>query len=181
MVAFPRFVAELDIPTRPEDLAVRYHNQYAKEALRDAVERWWQHDKGFKSRFTREAKTRFHHFERREKYKRRKARIYHSTLDLVATGNSREEMLTRAKIQIGGTAEKGTLSVTFSTRFAFRGGTGRFQKQSRQAMTIEKMKREVEDCDGQDAELVAKWTLEGYMQRLNAHRTSRKRIRLPKK
>lgn len=184
MAAFPRFVCELDVPTRPEDLAVRYHNKYVKEALRDAVERWWQHEKGFKSRFTRAAKTRFHHFERQEKYKRFKARKYHSTLDLVKTGDSRQQMFTQAKFTVGGSAEggKGPISVTFETRFAFKGGTGRFRKQgTNQEQVILQMKAELEDCDAQDAELIAKWTLEGYMKRINAHRTTRKRVRLPKR
>ena len=188
MGALPQFVCQLDIPTRAEDLAIRYHNKYAKEALKDAVIRWHgadRHDaasKGFPSRFTREAKTRFHHFERTEKYKRFKARKYHSTLDLVKTGDSREEMLHRFKIELGGTAEKGTITVTLTMRFAFRGGSGRFRKQdTRQEVVVQKMLLELQDCDQRDAEMVAKWTLEGYMKRVNEHRSTRKRIRLPKR
>ena len=180
MGALPQFVCELDIPTRTEDLAIRHHNKYVKEALFDAVVRWHGHAEGFKTRFKREAKTRFHHFERQEKYKRYKARRYHSTVDLIKTGKSKEQMLSQAKIQIGGTAEKGTITVTVSMRFAFRGGTGRFRKETHQGVTIEQMRIEVQDCDAKDAELVSKWTLEGYMKRINSHRASRKRIRLPK-
>jgi hypothetical protein len=182
MGAFPTFLCELDIPTRAEDLAKRYHNKYAKEALFDAVVRWQGHDKGFKARFTREAKTRFHHFERQEKYKRFKARKYHSTMDLVKTGKSRERMLNQAKIQIGGSAEGGNITVTVTMQFDFKGGTGNFRKQgTQQEQNILKMKAELEDCDQQDAEMIAKWTIEGYMKRLNAHRSTRKRIRLPKR
>lgn len=174
MGAFPRFVCELDVPTRAEDLAKRYHNKYAKEALFDAVVRWQGHEKGFKARFTRDAKTRFHHFERQEKYKQQKARKYHSTLDLVKTGKSRERMFNQAKIQIGGSAEGGNLTVTITMRFDFKEGT-------RQEQTILAMKAELEDCDQQDADMICKWMLEGYMKRLNNHRTTRKRLRLPKR
>jgi len=185
---FPMLVCELDVPDRPEDMAIRWHNRYFKEALFDAVVRWHgasRHEsgsKGFPARFTREAKTRFHHFERSEKYKRMKARRYHSTLDLVKSGDSREEMLNRVKVQIGGTAEGKTITVTLTMRFAFKGGSGRFRKEgTRQQVTVERMLVELTTCDQQDAELIAKWTLEGYMDRLNRHRSSRKRIRLPKR
>jgi hypothetical protein len=182
MGAFPQFVCELDIPTRPEDLAIRYHNKYAKEALFDAVVKWHGSEDGFKTRFKREAKQRFHHFERSEKYKRYKARRYHSTVDLIKTGASKQQMLSQAKIQIGGTGEKGNLTVTVSMRFAFKGGAGRFRKQgTNQEVVVAKMLLELQDCDGKDAELIARWTLDGYMKRLNAHRSARKRIRLPKR
>lgn len=182
MGALPQFVCDLDIPTRAEDLAVRYHNKYAKEALRDAVEKWQGHDKGFPTRFKREAKTRFHHFERTEKYKAQKQKRYRSSLDLVKSGDTRYEMLHRFKIELGGTAEKGTIHVTLTMRFAFRGGSGRFRKQgTTQEVTVQKMMLELQDCDQQDAELIAKWTLEGYMKRVNEHRSARKRVRLPKR
>lgn len=178
----PLLVCTLDVPSRAEDMAVRYHNKYAKEALFDAVVKWHGSEQGFKTRFKREAKTRFKHFERSQKYKAMKARKYHSTVDLIKSGDSKEQMLTRAQIQIGGTAEKGTLSVTIKMRFAFKGGTGRFRKgESRQALVIEKMIAEVSDCDEKDAELIAKWTLDGYMKRVKDHRSNRKRLRLPKK
>lgn len=181
MGAMPQMVCTLDIPTRAEDLAIRYHNKYLKEALFDAVVRWQGHEDGFKARFKREAKTRFHHFERAPKYKAMKARKYHSTVDLIKTGDSKEEMLHRFKVQIGGTAENKSITVTIRTRFAFKGGTGRFRKDTQQALKIERMIAEVQDCDEKDGEMVAKWTLEGYMKRLKEHRSARKRIRLPKR
>jgi hypothetical protein len=180
---FPLLVCELDVPERPEDLTKRDHNKYAKEALFDAVVRWHGHrESGFPTRFQREAKTRFRHFERSEKYKRMKARKYHSTVDLIKSGDSKESMLTRVKIAVGGTAVKDTLHATATMRFAFKGGSGRFRTQgTRQEVTVERMLVELQTCDQQDAELIAKWLLEGYMQRLNNHRKTRKRIRIPKK
>lgn len=179
----PQFVCELEIPTRPEDLVRRYHNQYMKEAVREAAERWWQHEDGFKSRFKREAKTRFHHFERQEKYKQQKARKYHSTVDLIKTGKSKEYMLSVMKFQIGGSAEGGKKAITLSmtTRFAFKGGTGRMRNESAQGLKIQQMQLELQDADERDGQMISKWILEGYMRRLNQHRQSRRRVRLPKK
>lgn len=200
----PKTIWVIDVPERPADLAKRYHNKYAKESLRETVDKWHGHHEGFRKHFRRDARERYNHFPRSEKYKRAKARgvkvdgrKYYSTTDLIKTGRTREQMLGKNKITVGGTAEGKNLRATLTLRFPFKGGTGRFRslavpknlaqmiKQNKittavihQALTIQKMRIELERFDEEDPRLLAQWFLELYMDKVRNHRGGRKRVRI---
>lgn len=201
----PKTIWIIDVPERPADLAKRYHNKYAKDALRDTLAWWHKHADGFRDHFERDNREKFRHFPRTEKYKRAKARgvlvegkRYYSTVDLVKTGRTKEKMLKEAKITASGTAEGKTLTGNIILRFPFRGGTGRFRRLHRvpqnlnqlirqnkvrdeimhQAVTIQKMRIELERFDEGDPRLLAERFLREYMQRVEAHRGGRKKIKI---
>jgi hypothetical protein len=184
----PKTVWLIEVPERAEDIAKRWHNKYAKDALRETVERWHGHERGFKKHWRRDARQRYNHFPRSEKYKKMKARVYHSTVDLIKTGDTKEKMTHEYKITASGTAEGRTLRASLILRFPFKGGTGRFRKPRRPTRaslrawaaieTIQKMKIELQRMDEEDPELLAKWFLEAYMKKCRDHRASRKRIRI---
>lgn len=177
---FPNFVWVIEVPQRSADLARRHHNKYAKEALGEAVEKWHQHKQGFPEHFTRAAREKFNHFPRTARYKRYKQRRYHSTIDLVKTGRTKRRMLSQWKLRLGGSATGGNLNVTLVLSFPFKGGTGSFRKEgTTQSVTIEKMITELQRFDEDDPELLAKFFGEAYWKRVEQHRASRKRIRIP--
>ncbi|MBW3543449.1 MAG: hypothetical protein KY476_24620 [Planctomycetes bacterium] len=174
----PKSVYWIEVPMRADDLAKRYHNQYAKEAIRETLEKWHGSEKGFKKHFRRDARERYDHFPRSEKYKRFKARRYHSTVDLIKTGQTKRYMQMVYKITAGGTAVGKTLRATLILRFPFKGGTGRFRKVSQQQVSIEKMRIELERFDDEDPKILAQWFLAAYMRRVRNHRANRKRVRI---
>src|SRR5687768_16788977 len=98
----PKMIWVIDVPERPADLAKRWHNKYAKEALRETIEKWHGHQQGFAKHFRRDARYRYNHAPRSEKYKRYKQRRYHSTVDLIKTGRTKRRMLSTYKVTVGG-------------------------------------------------------------------------------
>ena len=200
----PKTIWIIDVPMRQEDMAKRYHNKYAKEALRETLDHWHGAPQGFRKHFQRDARERYHHFPRSEKYKRAKARgikvegkRYYSTVDLIKTGRTKELMLHNKRITVSGTADGKNLRGTIILRFPFKGGTGRFRNPSvpknlvqlikqdqlrekviHQALTIQKMRIELERFDEEDPKLLARWFLERYMKKVAAHRGGRKRVRI---
>jgi hypothetical protein len=201
----PKTIWVIDVPVRPDDLAKRWHNKYAKAALRDTLEWWHKHPDGFKDHFERGNREKFQHFPRTEKYKRAKAKgvkvdgkRYFSTVDLVKTSRTKEHMRKNKKITVGGTAVGDTLRGTLILRFPFKGGTGRLRQLHRvpknlielikqdklrekvlhQALTIQKMRIELERFDEDDPRLLAEHFLRAYMQKVEAHRAGRKRTRI---
>lgn len=186
----PNFIWVIEVPERPSDLAKRWHNKYAKEALREAVEKWHGDKQGFAKHFRRDARERYQHFPRAEKYKQFKARKYKSTVDLIKTGRTKTRMLSQWKMQAGGSAEGGNLSATLILTFPFKGGTGRFRNdiqrsanRQRQAELnqrwILRMRTELQRFDEQDPLLLADWFKQFYMKKVDAHRAGRKRLRKP--
>lgn len=172
----------MEVPQRPHDLATRYHNKYAKEALAEAMETWHQHRQGFPEHFKRDARQKFNHFPRSEKYKRAKQRRYHSTVDLIKTGRTQRRMTSQWKLRMSGSASGGNLGVTLILTFPFKGGSGRFRKEgTHQSVTIENMIKELQRFDDDDPVLLAKFFGEAYWRRVEAHRSNRKRIRIPTK
>lgn len=185
----PNFVWVIEVPERAADLARRYHNQYAKEALRETIEQWHDSPKGFPKHFKRDARQRYRHFKRDEKYKRMKARKYHSTVDLIKTGRTQRRMESQYKLRLGGSATGGNLSVNLILSFPFKGGSGRFrtnldrghrQMQAEQNWKwIEQMKIELQRFDDEDPKILARWFKANYMKRVEQHRAARKRKRIP--
>lgn len=175
----PKTIWIIDVPTRPDDLAKRWHNKFAKDALRETLERWHQSPQGFKKNWQRDAKQTKNHFPRSEKYKRFKARKYHSTIDLIKTGATKHHMQHGGKVTIRGTADGKNLAATLTLTFPFRGGTGRFRKKfTHQQVTIQKMIIELQRMDDKDPPLLARWFLEAYMKKVRDFRSNRKRIRV---
>lgn len=177
----PNWIWVIEVPERAHDLATRYHNKYAKEAIRETMEKWHGHgSKGFQKHYRRDARERYNHFPRTEKYKRYKARRFKSTLDHVKTGRSKRRMTTQYKFRAGGSASGGNLSATLILTFPFKGGTGRFRKEgTHQQFTIEKMILELQRFDEEDPKNLAQWFKEAYMKKVEQHRSKRKRIRIP--
>lgn len=175
----PKTIWVIDVPTRPDDLAKRWHNKFAKDALRETLERWHKSPQGFRKHFRRDARQRYDHFPRQEKYKRYKARKYHSTVDLVKTGMTKHHMQQEGKVTIRGTAEGRDLAASLILRFPFRGGTGRFRKKlTRQQVSIQRMIIELQRFDAEDPPLLARWFLAAYMRKVKDFRSARKRIRI---
>lgn len=185
----PKTIWIIDVPTRPDDLAKRWHNKFAKDALRETLERWHKSPQGFKKHYRRDARQRYNHFPRSDKYKRFKARKYHSTIDHIKTGRSKHNMEHGGKVTISGTAEGKNLSATLTLRFPFKGGTGRARqnrrnnrfsvlKPTQQMVSIQKMIIELKRMDSEDPPLLARWFFEAYMKKVRDFRSNRKRIRV---
>lgn len=177
---FPSFVWVIDVPQRPSDLARRYHNKYAKEAIREAIEKWHQHESGFKKHYRRDARQRYRHFPRSPKYLKYKAKRWKSSVDHILTGRSKRRMTSQWKTTVGGSAEGKNLNATLILTFPFKGGSGRFRKPNhRSAQLIQKLVIELQRFDEEDPVLLAKWFGEFYMEKVEKHRANRKRIRMP--
>src|SRR5947209_5697413 len=96
----PKLSLEVDIPLRADDIAKRHHNRMVKESLNEVLIA--HHRFRIPGHFERSAHGKYGYAQRSEKYMREKARRYHSTVDLVKTGKSKQRMLTEQKITIGG-------------------------------------------------------------------------------
>lgn len=176
-------VLETDIPTRPEDIAQRHHNRFAKEAMRRVL--ITHHEKRIPVHFTKVAHQKYGYQSRTLKYMKAKARKYHSTTDLIKTGNTRRQMTSAGgrKITIGGAAEGGkkALEGTLTLRFPFPGGTGRFRKEdTHQQVTIQQMNKEIKAITPEERHEIAKQLMKEYWSQVNQFRGKRRRRRKPK-
>lgn len=136
----------LSVPTRAEDMVLRRHNKFAKDALREVLVD--HHADTLPRHFRREAHSRYGYAPRHPKYIRWKQKTFNTGgLDLVKTGESRKSMLaTPPTIRMSGSAEGGKkeLSGKLLLRFSFKGGAGRFRKQgTRQERVVKQMIDEV--------------------------------------
>lgn len=90
-------------PLLNERSFLRLHNRAAKDALRE--EGLKHHKERIPQHFTRAAAGKYGHRRRKEAYMRYKARKFRSVLDLVKSGQTRQDMInTPPKIRIGGKA-----------------------------------------------------------------------------
>ena len=179
----------MDVPTRAADLSRRLHNKFAKEAIRETIEDYHDRKSGFAKHWRRDARQRYNHKPRNPKYQAIKAKKYRSTIDIKKTGLTEQKMLSEWKVTSGGNAGDKTLNVTLIVRFPFKGGTGSFrtnkkrsaqrQRQAEQNWRwIEQMKIELQRFDDKDpVELAAEFG-KRYWAKVEAHRGSRKRIRI---
>jgi hypothetical protein len=174
---------EIDTPTRPEDIAKRHHNRFAKEAMKRVLTT--HHEKRIPGHFTKAAHQKYGYKTRTLKYMKAKARKYHSTTDLIKTGTSQRQMTSPSgrKITVGGAAEGGKKSLegTLTMRFAWPGGSGRFRKENTiQEVTAEQMKKEMQATTAEERQQMAKQFLHEYFAQVEQYRGSRKRVRMPK-
>jgi hypothetical protein len=179
---FNAFVLTIDTPTRPEDIAKRHHNKFAKEAMNRMLVT--HHEQRLPKHFENDAHTKYGYADRSNKYKVSKLRKFHSITDLVKTGASRRKILSKSarKITIGGAAEGGKkgLTGTLEVRFSFLGGTGRFRrKDTHQEVSVEQMKKEVRATTRQERREMAKQCWREYWAQVKEFRGSRKRVRMP--
>ena len=168
----------IDIPTRPGDIAGRFHNLYVKQALFEALR--LHHKKNIPLHFAPGAPSKYGYAKRSFKYNREKQRKYGgNAVDLVKTGASREHMTHNMELHSSGAAEgsKKPVSATLRLRFPFKGGAGRYKSDTPlyRTITIDQMRREMQAMTDQERAEFAGifWrTYWGYVQR---HRSKRKR------
>lgn len=170
-------IVELDVPGLPEDMALRMHNRFAKESLREAMQT--HHRKNFRRHVTPGNRERYGHQPRQPKYREWKQRRYGRDIDLVKTGRSMRDMArTMPDIRIGGAAEGGRKGLTgsYRLRFAWKGGTGA-QKTIRTGVSTAQMLTEMARWSDDEAREASANFVTGYWQRVEQWRGSRKRIR----
>lgn len=178
----PQIIFTLDVPTRPADLAKRWHNKYAKEAARYMIER--HHEENVPKHFKRSARSRYGYRPRDPKYVRKKQRRWkQGGMDLVKTGRTRRYMTNQYKLRLGGTADKGTLTATLILRFPFKGGTGKWRRPAgprgaRAQITIQTMIGEMQSFAADEPPQLLRWFEEEYWRQVENHRSSRKRTRI---
>lgn len=164
----------------PQDIPERQHNVFAKQALRETLERYHRDRNAFPRKFKRGNRQLYGFQPRQEAYvKYKQKRWRQGGMDMVKRGRTRAWMNMAYKLRLGGTAVAKTLSATLVTTFPFKGGSGRFRKpQSRQAITIERMIQELQRFADDEPRLMAMWFYEAYMRQATEYRRTRKRIRI---
>lgn len=164
----------------PKDISDRRHNQFAKQAMRYALERYHEDKRGFPRHFKREGRRLYDYDARDVKYVRAKQKRYKTGgLDMVKTGRTRRWMLAARRISVGGTAIGKTLTGTLKLRFPFKGGTGKFRKPtSHGAITIQQLVAEMQRFADDEPPLVAQWFHEEYMRQVEEFRRGRQRKRV---
>lgn len=138
--------AQITVPALGELLArnaSRAHNRVAKQAVRDVLTAHWQ--KRIPLHFTRPAHGRYGYAQRSPRYRFQKQKKFGSSIDLVRTGRTRQQMTSQAQITVAGTATAGTIRGNLTLRFPFPGGGLRFKAApgTRQRVTIEQMASEI--------------------------------------
>lgn len=191
MIPLP--VVEFTPPAMPEDLAQRYHNQFAKQALRETLaEHWRRHTR---THFQKYAGLRYNYRRRGVRYNEFKRRRFGEAIDMVFTGDTRREMTgKRPKITVGGAAVGGQKSLDgrYKLRFAFakRVQTNyakRVERSKKKGYTIQpkhnilpQLRREIEAWAGDEVTWARQYFLDRYMEKLNRFRGRRKRVRKPR-
>ena len=178
----PPMIFVIEIPTRPEDIAKRYHNKIVREAMTATAEQ--HHKKHVPDHFKATNRQRYNHAPRSKKYLAYKIKRFRHRTDLVLTGRTKDWMTRAYKLRIGGNAEAGTTKATMILTFPFKGGTGRFKdpqtfKAAQAQKTIQMMIREMETFADDEKKRLADWFLEYYMRGVEKFRSGRKRIRKP--
>jgi len=178
----PNFIWVVEVPERPADLAKRYHNKYAKEALAEAME--YHHEKHIPRHFTRPARRLYNYQPRDEKYIRIKRKRFPQSagLDMRKRNNTQRLMTTQYKLRMGGSASGENLSANMTLRFPFRGGTGRRRKtNTKGGVTIQQMILEMQRFADDEPPKLAQKFHQAYWKKVDNHRKTRKRLRVPTK
>ncbi len=171
-------VLEFDVPTRAEDLTRRDHNRYVKEAARDVLATY--HKKFTRRKFQADASRRYGYAPRSAKYNRRKQRLKGHRIPMLYSGRSRDTIAgSPPKIRIGGAAEGGKKGITASLflRFPFAGGTG----QGANNRVIRQLIRELGRWADDEVRWAVPYFRDRYMEKVNNHRSRRKRLRMPRR
>lgn len=174
----PKIAVTIEIPTRPGDIARRYHNLYTKQALFEALR--VHHKTRIPGHFQAGAPSKYGYAKRSFKYNRWKQRKYGGNAkDLVKTGASEQEMTHRFELIGSGAAEGGKkpVSATLRLRFPFRGGTGAYKADNPtyRAVSIQQMMREVQAFTAQERAEFADLFWRTYWGYVHKHRSARKR------
>lgn len=198
----PQMRLWLDIPTRPAEIAqVRVWNRIVKKSVRKTLT--FHLDEHMPRHFGLEARRRYKHKPRSEKYKAWKLRRFRSKTDLVLTGRTRAIVDSKSgpKISVGGAAEGGKKEISgrLSIPFGFapdlrefyraqkgkksrdpnvlkrRGFTIRHTNPNR--VTLRDMKAELQTMTPDEVEALQKLFADDLMQQIEKHKAGRKRIR----
>lgn len=113
-------VADIDVPKLGELLlgnSGRAHNRIARGALRETL--LTHATKRIPGHFTRPAHAKYGYAERSPSYRHFKQKKYHSSIDLVMSGRTKQAMSSQRQIKIGGTAAGGTLKGDLILKFPF--------------------------------------------------------------
>ena len=181
MAGMFRPIVEIEVPSLSEDMTVRNHNAFAKEALRETMLR--HHKQNIRKHFTTRNRSRYGHMPRFAKYNRWKRRKFGHEVDLVKTGASRDQMVAMTPtVQIGGAASGGKKGLTgqYKLRFAWKGGTGQ-ERRVRSGVTTQVMLSEVSRFSDDEAREAAEHFHKAYWQKVAQWRGSRKRVRMPRR
>jgi len=178
------FALEIEVPSRPEDIAVRHHNRFVKEALREVLKE--HHSKRIPGHFKTSAHQKYGYQRRNPKYMRAKARRHGSSRDLVKTGKSEQEMTNsaNARITIGGSAEGGKNAINgkLTLRFPWKGGSGRFKRDTPtyQRVTAQQMIKEMQAMTDDERLQMAVQFSALYWNRVSSYQGKRQRLRMPR-
>lgn len=139
-------IAQIKVPAIFELLlpsAGRLHNSILKKVVEDVLVTHWR--KRIPGHFQRPAHGKYGYADRSPRYRRQKQRKYGSSIDLVRTGRTRQQMTTQRSITVGGQATAGTIRGRLVLRFPFPGGSLRFKPGvgNRQRVSIEQMAKEL--------------------------------------
>lgn len=190
----------MNIPKKPEKIAqAQIWNAMVKNSVRDALV--FHHQNHIPRHFKRDARTRYNHKPRNEKYKAWKKRRFGSIIDLVMTGSTRDKM-TKAngydRIVIGGAALggkkdlQGKLSYTFGfnnkivafykaqkaakTRDPRARRSGASAAKSRRGVTLRDMRAELQTITADEAESLRKVFETALWGRVDAYKAGRKTV-----
>lgn len=154
------------------------HNKYMKAALEKVALDHWKNR--LKKHFAPDAKRRYNYAKRANSTIARKIKKGRGNVDLVDSGDSRREMLSHYKLTKGGggMTEQGTrraIVVKLFVRFAFKGGSGRLRKtESRQAVTIAQLRREVAVVTDSEIKEIAEAAKRHYVMLVNTTKKSQR-------
>lgn len=171
-----------EVPSRPEDIARRHHNRFAKEAMQAALLNF--HHTLFPNRFKPGTQSKYVRKPRTLKYQKRKLDKYGHNTALVFTGKTRDSMTSPfgfEVIRVGGAAAGGKkdLSGKITYRFKFRGGTGAERKGRRGAGVFPRdMVNELQTVTKEESTHIASQFLDAYWSRVEKYRGTRKRKRV---
>lgn len=163
------FALEIEVPSRPEDIAVRHHNRFVKESLREVLKE--HHAKRIPGHFKTSAHQKYGYQRRNLKYMKAKNKRHGSSRDLVKTGQSEMSMTNaaNANITIGGAAEggKNAINAKLTLRFPWKGGAGRFRRETPtyQKVTIQQMIKEMQAMTDEERQQMAVKFNEAYWAR----------------
>jgi hypothetical protein len=100
----------------------RTHNRFVRTALEDNA--GFHHKNVMREHFRPEAKDRYGHAPRSDKYRKWKTRRWGADVDLFKTGRTKNAILGTAKVLTSGSASSETLRTRLLMRLPFGGGTG---------------------------------------------------------
>lgn len=172
-------IVTFDVPTRSEELTLRRHNRFVKEALRETMLE--HHRKHTRKHFQRGNSYRYAMQPRSRKYRERKQRKFGHQIDMLYSGRSRDTIAgTPVKVQIGGAAEGGRkrIRVQYRLRFPFAGGSGASRTDNRVIkQMVDELARWSED--------EVRWAINDfhrrYWDKVRQFKAGRRRIRMPKR